>query len=145
MAASTRWWDFENKSYSAIGWGIKEIPKELLCPPICHDVRRIKLPGNEIKDLPSNIGTLWTELRELLLDVNKLRYIPESVCDLKKLESLHVNGNKLKSLTPSLAKLTNLKSFNCDQIEGVLPERVKIVNNPTEIRQLWDKLFPQKT
>nr|XP_002733781.1 PREDICTED: uncharacterized protein LOC100367918 [Saccoglossus kowalevskii] len=145
MAARKGRWNSKDKSYIADRRGLRKIPDELLKPPICHHVRVIDLNWNKIKDLPPNIGTLWTELRELWLGFNELRYIPESVCDLKKLEVLDVRFNKLERLTPSLTRLTNLKSFYCSQIEGVLLGHVWIVNNPSEFRKLWDRLFTQKT
>nr|XP_006816732.1 PREDICTED: leucine-rich repeat-containing protein 57-like [Saccoglossus kowalevskii] len=145
MAGRKPRWDPEDKSYDAAACGLSQIPDEILREPLRHQVRVIELRENQIEDLPPNIGTLWPELRALSLWNNKLRYIPESVGDLKKLEYLHVYGNPLERLPASLTRLTNLKTFICDRIKGVLSEDVRILNNPTKIRKLWDELFPQKT
>nr|XP_006818178.1 PREDICTED: leucine-rich repeat-containing protein 57-like [Saccoglossus kowalevskii] len=145
MAGRKPEWIPEYKRYDAWYCGLSQIPDEILREPLRHQVRWINLNANKIEDLPPNIGTLWPELRTLWLSSNKLRYIPESVGDLKKLEELDVEGNPLEGLPASLTRLTNLETFFCDPIEGVLSEDVVIWNNPTEIRKLWDELFPQKT
>nr|XP_006819538.1 PREDICTED: protein scribble homolog [Saccoglossus kowalevskii] len=104
-------WDPEDKSYDAWDCGLSQIPDEILREPLRHQVEVIDLRWNQIEDLPPNIGTLWPELRELWLSANKLRYIPESVCDLKKLEVLYVNGNPLERLPASLTDLQIWRRF----------------------------------
>uniref|UniRef100_A0ABM0M393 Leucine-rich repeat-containing protein 57-like n=1 Tax=Saccoglossus kowalevskii TaxID=10224 RepID=A0ABM0M393_SACKO len=145
MAVLKPRWIPEDKRYDAWHCCLSQIPDEILREPLRHQVREIDLAGNQIEDFPPNIGTLWPELRVLVLWNNKMRHIPESVGDLKKLEALNVKYNSLERLPASLTRLTNLKTFTCSQIEGVLSKDVEIKNNPTEIRKLWDELFTQKT
>lgn len=38
--------------------------------------------------------------------------MPESVCDVVSLVSLHLNNNKIKTITDSISKLTNLQVRN---------------------------------
>ncbi len=64
---------------------------------------------NSIKKLPADIGFLQ-ELKDLNVSCNHIVELPDSICDLNKLESLSLesNGRALKSLPPNIGRLSSL-------------------------------------
>lgn len=78
-----------------------------------QNLRNLKilcLDGNNIKQIPSQVGTLQN-LESLLLRKNKIQYLPEGVPGglNKKLKLLHVSSNLLQSLPQSISDCTTLE------------------------------------
>ena len=91
-----------------------------------EDIRHLYLETPTIETLPENIFG-FSELRELW--VSKLRntrpepdrlnlgILPDRFDELKKLESLHLDGTQIASLPPSFGQLNKLKSLALTQCE----------------------------
>uniref|UniRef100_A0ABM0M495 Glucose-repressible alcohol dehydrogenase transcriptional effector-like n=1 Tax=Saccoglossus kowalevskii TaxID=10224 RepID=A0ABM0M495_SACKO len=128
--------------YYARNCGLSEFPSEVF-DESRRNVVWIWLNRNNISEIPENISCL-RHLRSLLLYDNNLRTIPDNIGNLSQLEVLFLHGNPLIDLPVSLRRLKNLRYFSCDVIDGILEEDVRIMNNKTEIRKLFDKVFKRK-
>lgn len=79
-------------------------------------VTEIGLYKCELSNLPESIGNLKS-LQDLLLDGNKLTTLPESIGKLKSLNTLLLGNNQLTTLPKSIVNLSKL-------------ERLRITDNP---------------
>ncbi len=72
----------------------------------------IQVSKNSIEKLPVDIGLL-RELKYLDVSCNQIVELPDSICDLNKLESLSMesNGKVLKALPPSIGRLSSLRKL----------------------------------
>jgi len=64
-----------------------------------------------IYELPNLIGLL-TQLREVQIQINKIKKLPDSFCDLINLRVLYAHSNEITELPNSFGKLINLKFIN---------------------------------
>jgi len=76
----------------------------------------------QLQTLPESIGNLKT-LESLTLDRNQLSTLPESIGNLKSLKSLYLSDNQLSSLPESTTKLKSLQTLwlACNRLHN-LPE-----------------------
>ncbi|MDQ1591242.1 MAG: internalin [Pyrinomonadaceae bacterium] len=75
---------------------------------VIKDKRRsLNLNGNQLTELPPEIGQLTT-LRDLHLDRNQLTELPPEIGQLTGLTHLSLNGNKLAQLPSEIGQLTGL-------------------------------------
>ncbi|XP_077864205.1 uncharacterized protein LOC144349524, partial [Saccoglossus kowalevskii] len=128
--------------YFAKNCGLSKFPSEVF-DESRRNVEVIYLQGNNISEIPENISCL-RHLKELWLSYNNLRTIPDNIGNLSQLEDLTLDGNPLIDLPVSLRRLKNLEYFTCDVIDGILEQDVRISDNKTEIRKLFDKVFKKK-
>lgn len=78
------------------------------------EIINLELVGQELDSLPEAIGEL-VNLKYLLLEDNKLTYLPMSICKLTKLEDLGLDGNLLTELPQCIGELTKLKYLGLDE------------------------------
>ncbi|MFC1715730.1 COR domain-containing protein [Candidatus Poribacteria bacterium] len=110
----------------------------------------LDLSGNELTELPSEIGQL-TSLTRLDLRSNKLTELPPEIGQLTSLTSLFLSNNELTELPPEIGQLTSLLSLflRNNQLTELPPEigqltelmSLHLINNkltelPPEIGQL---------
>ena len=58
------------------------------------------------------ISLLYPSLQVLYIHYNKLKKLPETLANLKKLESLDISHNNLKELPNGLGQLARVRTFN---------------------------------
>ena len=95
--------------------------------PFLKQVEYLSLSGNELTELPAEIGQL-RNLRFLMLDSNRLTELPDSIGNLTNIEDLFVNNNQLTELPESIGNLTSLTSLRLFNNE--------LTELPAEIGQL---------
>ena len=76
----------------------------------------------------------------LYVQHNKLKKIPESVGNLRKLQNLNLSHNNVKELPASLAKLPRLRSLDLRSN----PKLTKLVKTLAEVRSLEKLLLDAK-
>ncbi|XP_061181833.1 leucine-rich repeat protein soc-2 homolog [Saccostrea echinata] len=91
---------------------IKELP--LSFGEVCVNLQVLSLVGNQLKEFPQSVGSL-SQLKELNVNENELRNLPDSVCKLCNLEVLKLTGNQLQMLPNDLGEIRSLKAFYCDE------------------------------
>jgi internalin A len=85
------------------------------------------LNGNELAELPSEIGQL-TNLRVLRLVDNHLTRLPPDIAQLTNPGLLDLSGNPLRQLPPEVVRVTSLRDLYL--------ARSQLTDLPTEIAQL---------
>ncbi len=90
-----------------IGENIKELPPEL---GELKNLRILILHDNKIKSLPPEIFDLFN-LEILNLADNNINALPSKICNLINLKKLNLEANQLKSLPSEIGNLSNLKSL----------------------------------
>lgn len=100
---------------------------EVLCKlPNLHS---LDFGQNEITELPdflrSSIGEM-TDLEQLDLSNNHLKWLPDNFRNLRNLEILHIEGNLFTELPGSIGELVNLRKLYVD----------KTIKIPHEVFQL---------
>lgn len=87
-------------------------------------IKVLNISCNNFLQIPNDIKYL-INLTELHVHENFLEYIPETIEPLQCLQILNVSKNKLKSLTPSLGKLKNLRKLiitDNDDLKELCPQ-----------------------
>lgn len=70
---------------------------------MCSMLEVLHLNGNDIRDLPTEIGAL-TNLKELDLSQNNLSSLPSEFTALRRLADIDISHNELTSLPAGMAK-----------------------------------------
>jgi len=67
---------------------------------------------NDLTFLPTNIGYELSNLQKLSVQLNKLRSLPTSVCEMTSLRFLDAHFNELRGVPYAIGKLANLESLD---------------------------------
>jgi Leucine-rich repeat (LRR) protein len=101
-----------------------KVPSLLFSLP---NLKRINLSGNQISDLPPDLGDFWKDLESLNLARNRLKSLPNSLCKMERLKRLFLSSNQLDfdGIPSGIGKLANLQVFDaCYNNLEVIPEGV---------------------
>ena len=91
---------------------------------------------NSITYLPTNIGYELVNLERLLIQLNKIRSLPTSVCEMKSLRYLDAHFNELRGLPLAIGKLTKLEVLNLSSNFSDLTELPDTFGDLTNLREL---------
>lgn len=83
----------------------------------CHGIelfqmkqlRRLYLDCNQIKYIPDEFGLTMVNLEVLTISNNRVKWLPMSLKNLKKLESIHLSHNKFDLFPFVLCQMESLK------------------------------------
>lgn len=78
------------------------------------DLKVLRLYGNQIDSIPSEIGLL-TNLEELYIGKNNLKYISPEIGKLKKLKILSAQYNEIDTLPKEIGELVSLEQLLLNQ------------------------------
>lgn len=73
--------------------------------------------GNKIEHVPPEIENL-TNLTELTLTKNFIKFLPNQLCSLHQMRSLHISDNIIRNLPKNFGNLTNLRTLVCGSSLG---------------------------
>lgn len=108
-------------SLSLVWWGENGIKEKLVFKTtrgdVIHHIRRdvvsLLISGNEICQLPTEIGLL-TDLIQLRITNTQITNLPTEIGGLTNLKNLYLNNNRLTSLPKEFEKLEGLDAFNLE-------------------------------
>ena len=115
-------------------------------PEKISNLKRLKLLsiGSRINCIPDSLSQL-KNLESLYLNSNPLKKIPESIYSLKNLIQFHIGNTKIEELSESIAKLENLDVLDIKQIYlKEIPEAVLSLKN-LRILFIKKKNFSEKS
>lgn len=78
------------------------------------------MSSNRIEQLPSNLFIQLQLLKTLILNNNRIEYLPNEISSLVKLETLNISENQLRTLPNTISQLKMLKQINLSK--NNLPE-----------------------
>lgn len=91
---------------------------------------------NNLSYLPTNIGYELPNLQKLMIQLNKIRSLPSSICELKSLRYLDAHFNELNGLPIAIGRLTNLEVLNLSSNFTDLKELPETFGDLTNLREL---------
>ncbi len=91
---------------------------------------------NSLTYLPTNIGYELVFLQKLSIQLNKIRSLPSSVCEMKSLRCLDAHFNELHGLPSAIGKLTNLEILNLGSNFSDLKELPDTIGDLTNLKEL---------
>jgi hypothetical protein len=101
------------------GYAIEEIP-ELI--GTLTSLKYLGLALNKIWEIPKDFGFILPALEDLSLSGNRLRYLPDSMRNLKRLRRLYLSRNKLTDLPDWMDELPNLELVAVDRNDAFFPD-----------------------
>lgn len=91
---------------------------------------------NDLTYLPTNIGYELVNLQKLCVHLNKLRYLPTSVCEMRSLHFLDAHFNEIRGLPYAIGKLSSLESLNLSSNFSDLKELPPTFGDLINLREL---------
>ncbi|XP_045809528.1 plant intracellular Ras-group-related LRR protein 3 [Trifolium pratense] len=79
---------------------------------LCRSLVELDASFNNLMCLPTNTAYGLVNLEKLSIHLNKIRFLPLSIGEMKSLRYLDVHFNELHGLPQSIGKLTNLEYLN---------------------------------
>ncbi|KAK2374264.1 plant intracellular Ras-group-related LRR protein [Trifolium repens] len=79
---------------------------------LCRSLVELDASFNNLMCLPTNTAYGLVNLEKLSIHLNKIRFLPLSIGEMKSLKYLDVHFNELHGLPQSIGKLTNLEYLN---------------------------------
>lgn len=91
---------------------------------------------NNLTYLPTNIGYELVNLQKFSIQLNKIRALPSSVCEMKSLRYLDAHFNELHGIPIGIGRLTNLESLNLSSNFSDLKELPDTIGDLINLREL---------
>lgn len=91
---------------------------------------------NNLSYLPTNIGYELSNLQKLSIQLNKIRSLPTSVCEMRSLRHLDAHFNELHGLPLAIGNLTNLEILNLSSNFSDLRELPETLGDLTNLKEL---------
>src|ERR1044072_5459094 len=111
---------------SLTGLNLTELPPELF---ELSNLIRLQLNDNEITIIPDEFS-VFTQLRILWFQNNKITEIPKAICQLFSLQELSLSSNQISVLPDAFSDLSNLKKlFLYNNNLGAIPEVICNIPN----------------
>lgn len=102
-------------------------------PPIQSNELQIRLDGNQIKTIPSNIGQC-EQLQILRLRNNQIKFVPKEIGRLKSLTQLFLTNNLITSLPGEIGDLYALTQLRIENNQlAELPKEIGLLSNLTHL------------
>lgn len=91
---------------------------------------------NSLTYLPTNIGYELVNLEKLSIQLNKIRSLPTSVCEMRSLRYLDAHFNELRGLPAAIGRLTNLEIINLSSNFSDMTELPETFGDLTNLKEL---------
>lgn len=108
-----------------------------MCVEICLRLLvELDVSFNNLTYLPTNIGHDMPYLQRLSIQLNKIRSLPTSVCELRSLRHLDAHFNELRGLPHAIGYLMNLETLNLSSNFSDLTELPETFGDLTNLSEL---------
>lgn len=91
---------------------------------------------NNLTSLPANMGYGLHHLERFSIQLNKIRALPPSICEMRSLKYLDVHFNELHGLPYAIGRLTNLEVVNLSSNFSDLAELPETLGDLIKLREL---------
>ncbi|KAJ8406782.1 hypothetical protein AAFF_G00296980 [Aldrovandia affinis] len=93
---------------------------------VTENIHVVSLANNEIKAIGSKLFSTFTQLRELDLEGNALRKLPDAAGALEQLKSINLARNTFSIFPETLAEIQTLEKINLEgnEITGIPVEKL---------------------
>ena len=98
--------DLSTERQSCLNFPLINIPTELFK---LSQLKRLHFDCNQIKIIPDEFGTSMVNLETLTISNNRLKWLPPTFKNLKKLQSLHLSHNKFDLFPEVLCEMPRLR------------------------------------
>ncbi|XP_051897511.1 leucine-rich repeat-containing protein 20 isoform X3 [Pristis pectinata] len=104
--------DLSNCKLTSFPVALFKVMKDVL-----GNIHFISLENNELKSITGDFMTNFNQLRELNLEGNYLKKLPDEVKTLTHLKTINLARNKLSTFPHQLTELTTLENINLEANE----------------------------
>lgn len=91
---------------------------------------------NNLASLPANIGYGLLNLERLSIHLNKIRYFPNSICEMRSLRYLDAHMNEIHGLPIAIGRLTSLQVLNLSGNFSDLTELPDTISDLASLKEL---------
>ena len=98
--------DLSTERQSCLNFPLISIPIELFK---LSQLKRLHFDCNQIKFIPDEFGTSMINLETLTISNNRLKWLPQTFKNLKKLQSLHLSHNRFDLFPEVLCQMPRLR------------------------------------
>lgn len=91
---------------------------------------------NDLMFMPMNIGYGLVNLQKLSIHLNKLKALPNSICEMKSLRILDAHFNSIHGLPHAIGRLTKLEVLNLSSNFTDLTEVPESIGDLVNLREL---------
>lgn len=91
---------------------------------------------NNLTSLPANFGYGLLNLERLSIQLNKIRFFPNSICEMRSLRYLDAHMNEIHGLPIAIGRLTNLEVMNLSSNFSDLIELPDTISDLANLREL---------
>ncbi|KAK7265632.1 hypothetical protein RJT34_33254 [Clitoria ternatea] len=106
------------------------------CISHCRSIVELDVSFNSMKYLPTNIGYKLQNLQKLMIQLNEIRSLPSSVCEMKFSCYLDAHFNELCELPIEIGKLTSLQVLNLSSNFTDMKELLETFGDLVYLREL---------
>lgn len=103
---------------------------------VTRSLEEVDASFNELMFLPNNFGHGLVNLKRLSIQLNKIRYLPSSICEMTSLTYMDVHFNELHGLPYSIGKLKNLEVLNLSSNFNYLTSIPDTIGDLLNLREL---------
>ncbi|XP_051897510.1 leucine-rich repeat-containing protein 20 isoform X2 [Pristis pectinata] len=128
--------DLSNCKLTSFPVALFKVMKDVL-----GNIHFISLENNELKSITGDFMTNFNQLRELNLEGNYLKKLPDEVKTLTHLKTINLARNKLSTFPHQLTELTTLENINLEANE-ITEVPIETLNSMPSLKLLNMKLNP---
>ncbi|XP_072881194.1 leucine-rich repeat-containing protein 20-like [Hemitrygon akajei] len=128
--------DLSNCKLTSFPVALFKVMKDVL-----ENIHFISLENNELKSITGDFMTNFNQMRELNLEGNFLKQLPDEVKTLTHLKNINLARNKFSSFPHQLTELTALENINLEANE-ITEMPLETLNSMPSLKLLNMKLNP---
>jgi Leucine-rich repeat (LRR) protein len=130
--ATLRCWGESLRVLSIENCALEELPEDGVAALV--NVRQVILNGNRLTRLPPSVGA-WRHVMKLFVNNNALESLPPEIARMSALQQLHVSSNRLTALPDEIGELAELRDLYAN--DNAIAELTPRVGALVELNKLY--------